>query len=244
MSFYFFLEAKGPTHRDGQQREEKLLLHPGSGTGWWTIRLDLNITLILRPSVTPPRTQQRFLLHHKHRAKDGQIAKRRTHQLRSMESQTGWWRGEGTIGARRAREEGISESREVGEQRGRTDLQQGHWRMSTGIEMDSQSAARENRRPFYRPFICSGSNIHTTLELVSRVFFQCYLVIWNPELIFYVHLPSRRVCFSISIAFYSGLKSKMQMTHNYVTVCHQPSPVQNTYWFRNRCKSIIYRISE
>lgn len=33
MYFYFDLEAKGPTYRDGQQRKEKLLLHPGSGTG-------------------------------------------------------------------------------------------------------------------------------------------------------------------------------------------------------------------
>lgn len=204
MSFYFFLEAKGPTHRDGQQREEKLLLHPGSGTGWWTIRLDLNITLILRPSVTPPRTQQRFLLHHKHRAKDGQIAKRRTHQLRSMESQTGWWRGEGTIGARRAREEGISESREVGEQRGRTDLQQGHWRMSTGIEMDSQSAARENRRPFYRPFICSGSNIHTTLELVSRVFFNAILLFEIQNWFFMFTCPRGECVFQYPLLFTLG----------------------------------------
>ena len=97
--FISFQKLKDPPTGMGNGGEEKLLLHPGSSTGWWTIRLDLNITLILRPSVTPPRTQQRFLLHHEHRAKDGQIAKRRTHQLRSMESLTVWcssrkWRGQ------------------------------------------------------------------------------------------------------------------------------------------------------
>lgn len=42
--------------RDGMApwRQEKPRLHPRSVAGWWTIRLDLNITLILRPCATPP----------------------------------------------------------------------------------------------------------------------------------------------------------------------------------------------
>lgn len=139
--------------------------------------------------MTPPRTQQPFLLHHKHRAKDGQIAKkRRTHQLWS---QTGWcssrkWRGERIKRERRPLEREEQENKALvrakrfGEQRGRTDFQKACWRMSTGKGRDSQRVPWEGTDwwSFYRP-----SKRHGNTDFTNGFFFL-FLVIWKPELMF------------------------------------------------------------